>query len=584
MTGFVHPSLLFVLGAALAAVLKGNLRKIALVALPVIAFLQVHYMEPGTYSGVEWLGFRLTPVVDKLTIVFLHVFTLMAIIGAVYGLHVEDRWQHVSAFLYVAGSLGVTLAGDYLTLFLFWELMAFSSTCLVWLRRKPESLAAGYRYLLVHVAGGLILMGGIFLRYMDVGNFAFGRIPLEQANLAAYLILIGFALNAAVPPIHAWLPDAYPESTVMGGAFMCAFTTKTAVYVLARAFPGYPVLAVLGAIMTLYGVGYAIIENDGRRILSYHIVSQVGYMVCGVGIGTAMAVNGAVAHAYAHILYKALLFMGVGAVLEMAGTCRLNELGGLYKRMPLAMLGTVIGGISISGFPFTSGFVSKSMVVAGAGEAGHLVLMLMLLLASVGTFLSVGIKLPYFIWFGEDSGVPAKDPPWNMVLAMGIASFFCFFLGVYPHYLYKLLPFPVTYEPYTAYHFSETIQLLGFTGLGFFLLRKKLVPELKVNLDLDWFYREGALAFVAFARNPVGRANEWVSELYRRAGMRFALATAALCSVFDVKVIDGVVDGLAYGVQGVGDKVRHAQTGRLQQYVAAAVVAFFAILALVVNY
>jgi multicomponent Na+:H+ antiporter subunit D len=252
--------------------------------------------------------------------------------------------------------------------------------------------------------------------------------------------------------------------------------------------------------------------------------------------------------------------------------------------MPLAMLGTVIGGISISGFPFTSGFVSKSMVVAGAGEAGHLILMLMLLLASVGTFLSVGIKLPYFIWFGEDSGVPAKDPPWNMVAAMGIASFFCFFLGVYPHYLYRLLPFPVNYEPYTAYHFSETIQLLGFTGLGFFLLRKKLVPEAKINLDLDWFYRRGATAFVAFARNPIGRVNDWVSEVYRTAGMRFALGTAAFCSFFDVKAIDGAVDGLAEGVRGIGDKVRHAQTGRVQQYVAVAMFAFFVILALVVNY
>jgi multicomponent Na+:H+ antiporter subunit D len=585
MTTFVHPSALFIAGALAAALLRGSLRKIVLVAVPVLAFLQVHAMEPGTYAGFEWLGFPLSPsYVDKLTIVFLHVFTLMAVIGAIYGLHVEDTGQHVAAFLYVAGSLGVTLAGDYLTLFVFWELMAFASTCLVWLRRKPESLRAGYRYLLVHVAGGLVLMAGIFLRYLEVGHLAFGYISPDSATLAAYLILTGFALNAAVPPLHAWLPDAYPEATVMGAAFMCAFTTKTAVYVLARAFPGYEVLAILGAIMTLYGVGYAIIENDGRRILSYHIVSQVGYMVCGIGVGTAMAVNGAVAHAYAHILYKALLFMGVGAVLEMAGTCKLNELGGLYRRMPLAMLGTVIGGISISGFPFTSGFISKSMVVAGAGNAGHLVLMLMLLLASVGTFLSVGIKLPYFIWFGKDSGVPAKDPPWNMVLAMGVASFFCFFLGVYPQYLYRLLPFPVDYVPYTAYHFSETIQLLGFTALGFFLLRKKLAPEAKVNLDVDWFYRKGARLFLGFARRPVSRANEWVSEVYRTVGMRFALVSAAACSAFDVKAIDGVVDGLAYGVRGIGDKVRQAQTGKLQHYIAITIVAFFLLLALVVNY
>jgi multicomponent Na+:H+ antiporter subunit D len=543
--------------------------------------------------------------VDKLSIVFLHVFTLMAFIGAVYGLHVEDRWQHVAGLLYVGGSLGVTLAGDYLTLFTFWELMAFSSAFLVFLRRKPESLRAGFRYLLVHTLGGLILMGGIFLMWLitrdltfsifdreaivaavEAGKYGFidQAWALKLVPWAFYLIMIGFALNAAVPPIHAWLPDAYPESTVMGGVFMCAFTTKTAVYVLLRAFPGAEVLAIAGAIMTLYGVGYAIIENDARRILAYHIVSQVGYMVCGIGIGTAMALNGAVAHAYAHILYKALLFMGVGAVLEMAGTCKLSELGGLYKRMPLAMVFTVIGGISISGFPFTSGFISKSMIIAGAGNAHHIVLMIMLLLASVGTFLSVGIKLPYFIWFGEDSGVEAKDPPMNMLIGMGIAAFFCFFLGVYPEYLYKMLPFDAEYHPYTAYHFSETIQLLGFTGLGFYLLRKKLTPEAKLNLDVDWFYRRGTPYFLLFANRVLSPINEWWSELYKVVGMRFALWTAAFWSMFDVKAIDGVVDGTAYGVRAIGGEVRKVQSGRLQQYIAMAVAALFAVLALVVQF
>jgi multicomponent Na+:H+ antiporter subunit D len=276
--------------------------------------------------------------------------------------------------------------------------------------------------------------------------------------------------------------------------------------------------------------------------------------------------------------------MGVGAVLHRAATSKLSELGGLYRRMPLAMIGTVIGGISISGFPLTSGFISKSMVVAGAGEAHRIVLLVMLLLASVGTFLSVGIKLPYFIWFGEDKGLAAKDPPWNMVAAMGIAAFFCFFLGVYPEYLYKMLPFPVAYHPYSAYHLSETLQLLGFTALGFYLLRKKLVPEPKLNLDLDWFYRKGATLFLRFGRNPVSPVNEWVSELYKRVGMRFALAAAGLCSRFDVKAIDGVVDGLAYGVRNIGNDVRKTQSGKLQQYIAMAVVALFAVLALVVNF
>ena len=581
-TIFMHPATWFFMGAVFMPVFKRmGLMKLVLIAVPLIAFFQIHWL-PESFGQVSYLGFDLVfGKVDQLTRVFLHVFTIMALIGCIYGLHVKETGQHIAAFLYVAGSLGVTLCGDYLTLFIFWELMAVASTFLIWYRKKKRSVQAGFRYLLVHVVGGLILLAGIFLRYKNIHDLSFVRIAVEGATVADYLIMIGFMLNAAVPPIHAWLPDAYPEASVTGAVFMCAFTTKTAVYVLARAFPGFEALAVLGAIMTLYGVGYAVVENDARRILAYHIVSQVGYMVCGVGIGTAMSVNGACAHAYAHIIYKALLFMGAGAVLEMTGKSKLSELGGLYKRMPWAMIFTVIGGISISGFPLTSGFISKSMIIAAAGESHRTILMLMMTLASVGTFLSVGIKLPYFIWFGEDSGVPAKEAPWNMNLGMAIAAFFCFFMGVYPEYLYKMLPFPVSYHPYTAYHLSETLQLMGFTGLGFYLMVKKLTPAPKMNLDLDWFYRKGARVFMWVASRPVDAANNWANDIYRTVGFKITLALARALSWFDWEGIDWVIDGSARGVVKGGDQLRTLMTGKIQQYIGGAVAITFIVLILV---
>jgi multicomponent Na+:H+ antiporter subunit D len=578
----MHPATWFLMAAFFMPVFKRmGLIKVVLIAVPFIAFFQIHWL-PESFGHVSYLGFDLVfGKVDQLTRVFLHVFTIMALIGCIYGLHVKETGQHIAAFLYVAGSLGVTLCGDYVTLFIFWELMAVASTFLIWYRKKKRSVQAGFRYLLVHVTGGLILLAGIFLRYKNIHDLSFVRIAVEGASVADYLIMIGFMLNAAVPPIHAWLPDAYPEASVTGAVFMCAFTTKTAVYVLARAFPGFEALAILGAIMTLYGVGYAVVENDARRILAYHIVSQVGYMVCGVGIGTAMSVNGACAHAYAHIIYKALLFMGAGAVLEMTGKSKLNELGGLYKRMPWAMIFTVIGGISISGFPLTSGFISKSMIIAAAGESHRNILMLMMTMASVGTFLSVGIKLPYFIWFGEDSGVPAKDAPWNMNLGMAIAAFMCFFMGVYPDYLYKMLPFPVHYHPYTAYHLSETLQLMGFTGLGFFIMVKKLKPAPKVNLDLDWFYRKGARVFMWIAFRPVSAANNWANEVYRIVGFRLTLALAKALSWFDWEGIDWVIDGSARGVVKGGDQLRTLMTGKIQHYIGGAIAITFIVLILV---
>ncbi|WP_300669297.1 Na(+)/H(+) antiporter subunit D [Desulfoluna sp.] len=584
----MHPATWFILAALLMPVLNRihpMLQKLTLVMVPALSIFLIYHL-PESFGTVTWMGFDLVfGRVDKLTFVFLNVFTLMALIGGFYCMHVTESGQHTAAFLYVAGALGVTLCGDYLTLFVFWELMAFASTFLIWYRRKKKSIDAGFRYLLVHTTGGLILLGGILLRYRNVGveGLAFEQIAQDGATLADYLIMVGFMLNAAVPPIHAWLPDAYPEATVTGAVFMCAFTTKTAVYVLARAFPGFEALAILGAVMALYGVGYAVIENDARRILAYHIVSQVGYMVCGIGIGTAMALNGTCAHAYAHILYKALLFMGVGAVLEMTGKSKLNELGGLWKTMPFALVFTVIGGIAISGFPLTSGFISKSMIIAGAGEAHRPVLLVMLTLASVGTFLSVGIKLPYFIWFGKDSGVKGREAYWNMNLAMCIAAFFCLFLGFGPGtaWLYSMLPFDVNYHPYTSYHLSETLQILSFTGLGFYLMVKKLTPEDHMSLDLDWFYRKGAKGFMWLAKHPVHAFNEWMDTLYRTVGTPLTLALARLFTWFDKEGIDFTIDGSARQVVEGGNKLRQIQTGQIQQYIGSAVAAVFVILAAV---
>ncbi|MEK6683019.1 MAG: Na(+)/H(+) antiporter subunit D, partial [Nitrospirota bacterium] len=469
-----------------------------------------------------------------------------------------------------------TFAGDYVTLFIFWEVMAFASVFLVWFRRTKEAVDAGYRYLLVHVAGGLILLAGIALRYGETGSFAFTSISPQDVTLATYLIMIGFCLNAAVPPIHGWLPDAYPKATVTGAVFMSAFTTKTAVYTLARGFAGFEILAVLGAIMAVYGVCYAVIENDARKILAYHIVSQVGYMVAGIGIGTAMAVNGAISHAYAHIIYKGLLFMGVGAVLEMTGRSKLNELGGLYKYMPLTLFFTVTGGIAISGFPLTSGFISKSMTVAAAGEAHKIIIMIMLMLASIGTFLSVGLKLPYFIWFNKDCGIKPKEPPLNMKVAMGIAAFLCYFLGIYPKFLFDMLPYPVRWEPYTASHLSEIMQLLSFTGLGFFILLKKLSPEPSLNLDTDWFYRKGAKAFMWIVNKPLATFEyNFVGEIYEFIIQKPILRIAHYLRVVDTEAVDGTVNGVGKATLAWSRIMQLMQTGYVHHYAMVMAIGVF---------
>ncbi|MCX5817150.1 MAG: Na(+)/H(+) antiporter subunit D [Proteobacteria bacterium] len=574
MDRWLHPAVFYFIGSLLLPFIKHEkAKRFFILLIPVLSIIDVALMQEGVYGSFRFLNTTLIfGRVDKLSLVFAWVFVIMAFLGALYALHVKEDGHHIAGSFYVGSSLGAIFAGDYLTLFIFWEIMAFSSVFLIWYRKKQKSTDAGYRYLLVHVFGGLLFFTGMMLYYFKTGNLLFDRVSQGGAGLEEYLILAGFSLNAAVIPLHAWLPDAYPEATVEGAVFMCAFTTKTAVYVLARGFPGFEVLAILGTAMTVYGVFYAVIENDMRRVLAYHIVSQVGYMVAGVGIGTELALNGACAHAFAHILYKALLFMGAGAVLYMTGTAKLSKLGGLYKYMPLTMIFYIVGAISISGFPLFSGFVSKSMIVASAHEQGRIILVLLMNLAGIGTFLSVGLKVTYFAFFGkEEAPIKAAEPPKNMLWAMGLTSALCFIIGVYPKALYDLLPFSVEYHPYTMPHLSEMLQILSFTGLVFFLLVKKLAPEDKMNLDVDWFYRKGGTIFMWVDNKAISPVDTFWGELYRTCGLRALFKNADISYGFDRKVIDGVVDGSALGVRGFGGVVKKLQTGKIQAYMGFAV-------------
>lgn len=488
----VHPALIMFAGAAVLALLPQATRSTAFILVSAFALVSAWSLQTGLELSIDFLRFTLVVLkVDQLSWVFGIIFSLIAVCGGVYAFHINDRWQQVATLLYSGSAIGVTFAGDYLTLFLFWEIMALASTVLVWSRGTKESSKAGFRYLLVHLFGGSVLLGGILLYVSTTGSVLLSPFD-EGSGFASWLILFGVALNAAVPPLHAWLSDAYPRATVTGAVFLSAFTTKSAVYVLARLFPGWEILLIFGVMMALYGVVFAVLANDIREILAYHIISQVGYMVAGVGIGTAMALNGTTAHAFSHILYKALLFMGAGVVLETTGKSKLTELGGLARAMPVTLWLYMIGAFSISGFPLFNGFISKSMVVTAAGESHFGVAMLLLNLASIGTFLHTGLKLPYFTWYGESKQIVSTKPPLNMHIGMGIVASLCILFGVAPSLLYQHLPYEVSYEPYTIPHLLEAVQLLSLTFVGFWVLRAKLAGEPTITLDTDWLYRRPA--------------------------------------------------------------------------------------------
>ncbi|MCK4621791.1 MAG: Na(+)/H(+) antiporter subunit D [Desulfuromonadales bacterium] len=513
MTASLHPSLLFLAGALLLWVLPLLGRKILILLVPATAFLVITQLTPGTFYGYELFGFDLHLLrVDKLSKAFGYVFTINAFACFLFALHLKSRYEHTAALVYIGAALGAVFAADLISLYLFWEVMAITSTFLVLARKTEKAYRAAFRYVMVHIFGGLCLLAGILLQVNATGSVAFDGFSLQ--GLPTYLILIGFLINAAAPPISAWLADAYPEATVTGGVIMTAYTTKTAVYTLIRGFAGWEILIAVGCFMAIYGIIYAILENDMRRILAYSIMNQVGFMICGIGIGTALAISGAVAHAFAHIIYKALLWMSAGSVLYLTGKSKCTDLGGLYKTMPLTMIFGTVGALAISSFPFLSGYTSKPMIIEAGVHEGFFWVWLILEIASAGVFLHAGIKFPYFVFFAKDNGLRPGEPPKHMLLAMAFLSFICIFLGVYPQPLYDILPYPVEFHAYGFEHTLNQFQLLMFSALAFFLLLPLLKRTRTISIDSDWFYRKGGRLFFSGCDKIFNSLNDFGDRIF----------------------------------------------------------------------
>ena len=486
--GALHPAFVLLAGALLVGPCRGHLRTAVLFIAPLATLWAVWQIPDGVVATATFLGYEIQPIEGgAVRRLFATIFTIMAPTGGVFAFR-QASWYELSAgYAYAAGAVGVSFAGDLITLFLFWELMAIFSTVVVWCGGTPAARAAGIRYAIMHLLGGVILKVGIEGVVVHTGSVEIQ--PLLATNFDTWMILIGILINAAAPPVSAWLADAYPSSSPTGSVFLSAFTTKSAVLALILLFPGEPVLIWVGLYMIFYGIIYALLENDARRILAYSVVNQVGFMVVAVGIGTEMALNGAAAHAFAHIIYKALLFMSAGVVIYRTGMTRCSDLGGLFRTMPLTTVCGIIGALAISSFPFTSGFTTKTMISQAAADESLSFVYMMLAAASAGVFLHAGIKFPWFVFFQKDSGMRPKDAPWNMAVAMVFFAFLCILLGVYPQLLWSLLPYPVEYEAYAPGKVLFYLQLLLFSGLAFFLLLPLMKRTLTISLDTDWLWR-----------------------------------------------------------------------------------------------
>ena len=529
MTDSLPPFLIFFAGALLVALAPGRLRPFLTLLVPIFGGWNLWCIADGG-GGLQVVLFDTHLELvrsDKLSLLFGILFHLATFLACLYAFHIKDRMQQVTALIYAGGALGAVFAGDLITLFVAWEIMAVSSVYLIWARRTPRASAAGLRYLTMQISSGLLLLTGALLHISETGSPAFG--PMGLGSLASILIFTAFGIKCAFPLVHSWLTDAYPEATPTGMVFLSAFTTKVAVYGLARGYAGTEVLIYIGTAMAMFPIFFAVIENDLRRVLAFSLINQVGFMVVGIGIGSQLAMNGAISHAFNDVLFKGLLLMSMGAVLHQTGKINGSELGGLYKTMPITTGLCIVGAASISAFPLFSGFVSKSMVMVAAAEEGYWVVWLLLLFASAGVFHHAGIKIPYFAFFAHDSGIRTREPPLNMLLAMGLSALLCIGIGVFPSVLYGLLPWEVQYAPYTADHVLTQLQLLFFSALAFAWLNlaKLYPPELpSVNLDADWLYRRLGLGAARQGERLWIRAEQGGGRLVAHGGSLLQRAAA----------------------------------------------------------
>lgn len=499
MINIFHPGIILIIIGFLAAAVPVRLRKILLTVGPGAVFFFTLFIPADaniSFTVFNKYTFYLLEVTPE-NRTFLFIFTLIAFIGGIYAAHNRSRLEAFASMSYAGATIGATVSGDWGTLIFFWELMAVTSLFLIWANRSDISRKAGFRYLLAHMFGGNILLFGIIIK-ISQGNSLISSLSEGPRDLAFWLILLGMAINAAIVPLHFWVPDAYPCGTITGTVFLASFTTKLAVLCMIRVFAGTEFLIWFGVAMILYGALFALIENNFRRLLSYHIISQLGFMIADIGIGSELALNASTALAFSNIIYKALLFMCAGAIIYATGITKINQLGGLARKLPAVCVFFFIAALSIAGFPGLAGFTCKSLSVVAAEHAGLEAVVLLMKIGSIGTVLSICFKMGYFLFFGKPkTALEIRKPPANMYTAMGITSGLCILYGIAPLLIYRMLPYAMDYHPYSPAHILEYIQLLTVAAIPFLMFLKNMLPHTALSLDTDWFLRKPLAASVS---------------------------------------------------------------------------------------
>ena len=512
----LHPGIIMIAFGFIVTILPRGFRKPLSIIAPATATWAFFMMteesslpyELAPYIKMEFIH------LDSLAWTFMLVFCTIAVLNGIYGIGIQHRYECGMSMVYAGSVMGVILAGDCLSLIIFWEISAFASMYVVYCKHDRPSARASFRYILVHAFGGNMLLAGLIIYMFHYGN-TLGHLSECIGEPCFWLIAIGIGVNAAIPPLHAWLPDAYPESTATGTVYLSSFTTKAAIYLMLRMMSGLTDLVWIGAIVAIYGACMAIMENGIRRLLAYHIISQLGMMIAAAGAGEAIGIDAATAHAFTNILFKGVLMMGAGAVIYATGRSNITELGGLAKKMPVTACCFLISSLAIAGLPGLSGFVSKALIMDAMHEAGYTVPALLLTAGGVGTLLSITLKINYFVFFGpcDDEKVSevSKKVPFSMKLAMILGTAATVAIGVFPQKFYSLMPYATIVEPYHMGHVLEYVAIFIGGSIPFFLYIRKMKPHEEITVDFDWFYRKPFNTLILWISHVLENIFAWCS-------------------------------------------------------------------------
>jgi multicomponent Na+:H+ antiporter subunit D len=532
----LNPGLLLIAaGIVCALVPQRQIRQALTLAAPLIGLVLLVQAPHGqNLAEARMMGLDLVLYrVDNLNFIFALAFLIAVFLNAIYAMHDDNRLHDGVALIYGGASVAAVLAGDLMTLFIFWEVTAISSVVVIIQARTRAAYGASMRYLAIQILSGVLLLNGAAW-YLNANETLIlpGQVG-EAIGLnepGAWLLFVAFGIKAAFPLLHSWLVDAYPKATATGAVVLSAFTTKLAVYTLARFFPGESLLLWIGAAMALFPVFLALIENDLRKVLALGLVSQNGFMLAAVGAASGdyvqTALNGAAGHAFVCVIYMGLLFMVTGALIHRAGTAKISELGGMFRSMPVTAMFAIIGGLTLAAVPLFSAFATKSLIIEAVKSSAAFWAWIALYAASAGVLAVGALKVPFHAFFGRDSGKRVEEAPFNMLLAMGFAAFLCIVVGlpgIIPGFgyevLYNMLPYPeaaLGYHLFTASHVLTQLQLLVLAVLAFMLLRRfGLYPAERPGLvlDSDWIYRK--------AGYDVAR---WANRVWNKAGPAMSAA------------------------------------------------------------